>query len=297
MSHFTVMVMGEEPEKQLAPYHEFECTGVDDEYVQDVDITDEVRGEISKDGKTLVQALGWYGLEDRIVEHESMVDRANGHKYGYAVVRNGELVKAIDRTNPNKKWDWYQLGGRWTGLLKLRIGFDGEAGDHGLMTNRAKPGYVDQARKGAVDFDGMRAEAEAKARDEYRRFHALIGDTPPPRTWAEIRAQHEGNIEAARAAYQQQPAIKLLVADDHFRWEDSPERFLCSEDEFAQKARDAAIVTFAIVKDGSWYERGRMGWWACVSNEKERDEWNREFSKLLDGVDDGTLISVFDCHI
>jgi hypothetical protein len=37
MSHFAVTVIGEEPEKQLAPYHEFECTGVDNEYVQSID--------------------------------------------------------------------------------------------------------------------------------------------------------------------------------------------------------------------------------------------------------------------
>ena len=41
MSHFTVLVIGEEPELQLAPYHEFECTGEVDEYVQSIDKLDE----------------------------------------------------------------------------------------------------------------------------------------------------------------------------------------------------------------------------------------------------------------
>jgi hypothetical protein len=31
MSHFSVMVIGENVEEQLAPYHEFECTGVDND--------------------------------------------------------------------------------------------------------------------------------------------------------------------------------------------------------------------------------------------------------------------------
>lgn len=43
MSHFTVLVIGEKPEVSLAPYHKFECTGVDDQYVQDIDITEEAR--------------------------------------------------------------------------------------------------------------------------------------------------------------------------------------------------------------------------------------------------------------
>jgi len=43
MSHFTVLVIGDDPERQLAPFHEFECTGTDDQYVQDIDITKEAR--------------------------------------------------------------------------------------------------------------------------------------------------------------------------------------------------------------------------------------------------------------
>ena len=47
MSHFVVMVIGEDPEAELAPFHEFECTGLDDQYVQDVDITEEVLRQLT----------------------------------------------------------------------------------------------------------------------------------------------------------------------------------------------------------------------------------------------------------
>lgn len=49
MSHFTVIVFGEDVEEQLAPYHEFECTGVNDEYVQTLDVTAETREEFEND--------------------------------------------------------------------------------------------------------------------------------------------------------------------------------------------------------------------------------------------------------
>lgn len=42
MSHFAVLVVGE-VEHNLAPFHEFECTGTDNEFVQDVDQTEEAR--------------------------------------------------------------------------------------------------------------------------------------------------------------------------------------------------------------------------------------------------------------
>jgi len=41
MSHFSVMVIGDNVDEQLAPFHEFECTGEDDQYVQEIDETEE----------------------------------------------------------------------------------------------------------------------------------------------------------------------------------------------------------------------------------------------------------------
>jgi len=57
------------------------------------------------------------------------------------------------------------------------------------------------------------------------------------------------------------------------------------------------LKTFAILKDGEWYERGKMGWWAIVTDEMEDDKWDAEFKKLIDGLPDDTLISIYDCHI
>jgi hypothetical protein len=43
MSHFSVLVIGGNVEEQLQPFHEFECTGTDDQYVQEIDQTEEAR--------------------------------------------------------------------------------------------------------------------------------------------------------------------------------------------------------------------------------------------------------------
>jgi hypothetical protein len=135
MSHFTVMVIGDDVEKQLAGFHEFECTGDDNEYVKDVDITDEVRVEMAKapsDNQPLDYALEYFGLP--VVDDEAKLDKSDTHKDRYAIVRDGELVKAVQRTNADKKWDWWQVGGRWTGFLKLKPGREGVTGEPGLMT-------------------------------------------------------------------------------------------------------------------------------------------------------------------
>jgi hypothetical protein len=228
----------------------------------------------------------------------SVPDKAEKHKYGYITIdATGEAVSVIDRTNPNKKWDWYELGGRWTGKFKLKLdATTGRLGRPGLMTDVGHIGTADQAIKRDIDFDGMRDEAGAKAGVTWDNAHRIIAGREF-RSWDALREAHPGNIEAARAEYWAQPAIKDLDAAKLTGFHDDASQFLASREQYVQTARDAACATFAVLKDGTWYERGAMGWWGAVHDEKDRDEWNRQFTALLDSVHDFTLLSIYDCHI
>jgi hypothetical protein len=65
MSHFRVLVIGDDYEKQLAPYHQFECTGRDDKYVQDIDVLDEQREIYERDTTHAIQIEGnWVCIHD-----------------------------------------------------------------------------------------------------------------------------------------------------------------------------------------------------------------------------------------
>lgn len=57
------------------------------------------------------------------------------------------------------------------------------------------------------------------------------------------------------------------------------------------------ISVFAVVKDGKWYERGKMGWFAVVSDEKDKDAWSEEVKQLLASLPPDTLLTMYDCHI
>lgn len=105
---------------------------------------------------------------------------------------NGDLLSTY---NPNSKWDWYTIGGRWNNYLKTLSG---------KTTNEDYVSKID--------------------------------------------------------------------------WED--------------------ILPFAFVTPiGEWHERGKMGWWACVFNEKATDNWKSEFKEFLDNLDEDTIVTVVDCHI
>jgi hypothetical protein len=56
------------------------------------------------------------------------------------------------------------------------------------------------------------------------------------------------------------------------------------------KYRPFAIIT----PDGQWHEKGRMGWWAIVTDENEN--WPMEVDALLTEYEDHICILV-DCHI
>lgn len=338
MSHFSVLVIGKNVEQQLAPYHEFECTGTDDQYVQNIDITEEARSEFANDTTTCLKAAdgtlhsffddegnwrlefsqpdanasqfdphrrtrfvpegyeeievprsqvesfaqwirGYYGA--RVVLFGEQPDLAKMHKYGYVLVDEaGDVVKVIKRTNPNKRWDYWTVGGRWPGFLKLK----GAAGD------------VDTAKKGEIDFDGMRDAAGAKAAEQWDRA-AVARDGRTWVSWAHMRdVLHPDNIDAAREAYNAQRAVQALgkLFNNPFHDIDA---YLAPRDEFIQAARDRAISSYAVVKDGQWSAKGEMGWFGMSADKMSEDDWNKRVSDLLDGLPDDTQITVVDCHI
>ena len=71
-----------------------------------------------------------------------------------------------------------------------------------------------------------------------------------------------------------------------------------TNEDYVSKIDWEDIVPFAFVTPiGEWHERGKMGWWTCVFNEKSHDNWKSEFKKFLDNLDEDTIVTVVDCHI
>lgn len=297
MSHFTVLVVGNNVEAQLAPFHEFECTEQDDEYVQDIDKTDDERSSFERakergdDYASFADFLRAMYNKEYVVPFGEEPNK-DDHKYGYALQdENGEITKVVDRTNPNAKWDWWVVGGRWAGFFTLKDGATGKRGENGLMGSCKSESGVDQARKGDIDIDGMRAAAVKEAGEKYDEVHAIIAGRDWM-SWDECRERNEGDIDAARAQYHDQAVVQDIDKKYTFlRLED----YKMTREKHTQRASDFAIATFAVIKDGQWYERGEMGWWGAVSNES--DDWPARFAELLDGLPDDTLLTIVDCHI
>lgn len=267
MSHFLVLVVGNDVNEQLAPFHEFECTGTE-EYIEEVDETDYVK----------IKGLKYHGYEDNIVSSEKEIDIEGKHKYGYAIVKDGHIVKVIKRTNPNSHWDWYVEGGRWDDFFKLK--------DSDKRTFKAM--------KKDIDFEGMRKEVTDRTRTEWLKHKELVGDL----TWVswEETQNRFPNIEEAREFYNTQEAILKLKKDFSDFYFDKDD-FLKSEEEYVKSKVDLVGVCYSCLKDGMWNSRGEMGWFGMSTDTVEEADWVKMFNKMLDELPDDTMLTVVDCHI
>jgi len=174
--------------------------------------------------------------------------------------------------NPQAKWDWYQLGGRWSDFFTLKPNCIGNRGKKS-WTNENKPSKVnhaDQALKGVIDFDAMANEKFEELSTTYDEFEKEVEEKgyDPGSGYFRYGIENTGDRDNPVA--------------------ETREQYL---------KRCASISTFAVLKDGEWYEKGEMGWWGCVSDEKAPDTWGQEFNNLLDSLSDDTLLSLYDCHI
>ena len=265
MSHFTVLVIGNNPEEQLAPYHEYECTGKMDEYVKFLP-AEETRKELLEE----YEKSNYETFEEYLCEN-----------YGYKIIN--DVIGHY--TNPNKKWDWYVLGGRWEGYFLLKDGT-----------------RVDQALKKDIDIQGMMDHDRKEATTLYTRLESLCGGSIPKleKTWKDCLKEANQNYNQARSLYKDQDSVKIFdqaVSSNNDLFFLDLQDFQISKEEYGNNAANNALSTFAIVKDSKWFERGEMGWFGISTNEQDRETWNKTFMEIFDSVSDDTLISLYDCHI
>ena len=287
MSHSTVLVIGENPEEQLAPFDEnLDVEPYKDHWNEDY----------------LKRFLEHYELDDvSQVTEEQVRDWSGSTEFGI----DDDGFYSMCSYNPDSKWDWYQLGGRWTGFFKMKpeVEATGTVGRPGIMTDPAEDGRADQAYKEDIDFEGMRMQAKGKAMEQYDRMLAATEGLDLPMSWEHCRDTYEP-IEVAREVYHKQPFIKAIrEADLESGWlgpDATNYYFLGQEDgreKFINRAVLNSLLTFAVLKDGEWFERGRMGWWGMVGDEQDDEEWSQQFYDLLNNLSDDTLLSVYDVHI
>lgn len=115
--------------------------------------------------------------------------------------------------NPNAKWDWWTIGGRWRGRFLIQE--DADVGDlidgESSWTNDGEPhdpAKCDGGRIRALDLEGARRVAAEKAEVDWDEYAMAIYRTPQHRPWSEFLER----VEAARASQPWEPLHEAAVA-------------------------------------------------------------------------------------
>jgi hypothetical protein len=136
--HFTVLIVGNNIEDQLAPFQENNMGTVPDKYMSFVDCNDEVEEKWNSLNAT--EKSSYNGISDFAEERLCLYPNNQG-QFGF-------------EDNPNSKWDWYQIGGRWAGFFKLKVVCVGKRGEKSLLDDREYPeNRVDICKVGDIDFE------------------------------------------------------------------------------------------------------------------------------------------------
>lgn len=300
MSHFTVVVITSTPEEVgqvLAPYDE-NLDVPHTEYIEpdELERATKMYTENPQFGVDPTDSLavlrGW--LEDEVKAEDGP---------------DGTVLYSHQSTlNPNRKWDWYQIGGRWKGFFQLKEGEQAPEVelDRWDLQDGQRPdqfvGRTDQARKHQIDFQAMRGEAIVKAHADYDKFEVATRGLDVPRSWSAILDLYgPDEVDLARKVYAEQPFIKALRAA---RLEPSSAESLDywyvtsgGRAAYVEAKADESGIPFAMVADGVWREHGHMGWFAIVSDEMDRDDWNGLVRRIYEQLPDDTLLTCVDCHI
>lgn len=301
MSHFAVAVISDGAktvEELLAPYQENNMEDCPKEFLEFNDIEDEYREKYESEGCEYVlmpdgrRLLPWddefrvdgsvgFGPDSHKVP-EYLEQREIPYKETFATFddymrewcgyeKDPETGKYGYWENPNAKWDWWIVGGRWRAQIHATSGdcapypeckFGGdaswkEADDYPL-------GRFDQAKLGDMIWDRDEV-AEKRANDQWRAW--VDGEEISGVGRSRWKSKYYVNQYGKREDY--------AFCESTMWWR--------------------AVVT----PDGKWHEVGEMGWWG-VSSERDGEivEWAKHFKeRFIDPHPPEYVLTVVDCHI
>ena len=295
MSHFSVLVIGDDVEAALAPFQENNMGDCPKAYLAFNDIEDEHRQEYETESVEMVRlpngelvlpwderfrvpgTIGTGGGTHKAPPELARVQVPFKEKYESFEVfmfdwcghqkRDPEKHRYGSWENQHRKWDWWEVGGRFSKTLKLKPGGTGVFMECGegfgapRMLRETTEGFVDQARLKCIDWEGMRQRRLAEHAQWYSEFE---------------RKKLEGED------------VRFLRYSYDIKEGQTREEYIRGAERFS---------VFAVAKDGKWFERGKMGWWACVSNEKDPVKWAKELEAMLSDLPPDSLLTIVDCHI
>lgn len=189
MSHYTVAVITKDGdwESALAPYSELNPIEWELENTRE-EIIASLRQQYSKEGN-----MEWLEKRYDFSSDEALFESYKKRHAGDKSIKFDEEGNEWRGYNPDGKWDWYDLGGRWAGeILRTK---DGEPTDHEQVKNLdlSNTKLSDEEFAWRKRFWEINVElAKPVNKDEASEFWSIYG----PHYFLEEYGSFEGYIEA-----------------------------------------------------------------------------------------------------
>lgn len=273
MTHFPILVIGEDINAQLAPYDENLLVAPYPDPDWDHD-------------EWLARATKYYTefFPDKAPEDKSPQGLLAKYMEGDGDLRfdeDGHSTLYLTY-NPKSKWDWWTIGGRWPEMLILKDG-----------------ARANQAKKSQIDFQAMRDENLRKDQALWQKMlTATAGTTPPEESFGQLSDRLGDRDQAMRIWeandwVQATRKITVFSAYETFHMHaENPEQSYFDE----ANAWPAPRVR-AAVKDSQWHQYARAGWFGVFTDEMPVPEWDATVKRLIDEADDNETFTIIDCHI
>ena len=254
MSHYAVLVIhnkGQDIEELLAPYSENLKVEPYLEYKHN-DAIEMIKKEYIPfndflKGYSDDELLNWFVRQ-----------------YSSYSLKDGDIYTTY---NPNSKWDWYQIGGRFGSRLPL--------------TNEAlKKEYSEYANYPFTDIAPINYV-------NWKYKHLTEEEKNKIRRWWEI------NIYDMPLKEGEEKDKYLFYNPKYYE-----RRYRDAETDI--KVQEIINFFAVITPDGKWYAPSNMGWWACTDGEPEDElKFDLEFYDrfIKPNLDSDLICTVVDCHI
>lgn len=215
--------------------------------------------------------------------------------------------------NPDSKWDYWRIGGRWGGYFRFKEGCEDQVKEfmpeHGWDSSPDfDPRSCDGGPKGALDLDGVREDRVREFLDRVREFETLVAGTPEALPWKAFceraEAEEDYSWSQAREDYGSQSRVRRIrESESDFRYMgDAIGSYQLDARELkiqTEIARASAVPGYAVVTlEGKWMAPGEMGWFG-MSSESESDKigYLEVANAYIESLPDEVYLIALDCHI
>jgi hypothetical protein len=248
----------------------------------------------------------WHSYE--AVPESATPDYEEAHSHGYFVTNEaGEVTKVIRRYNPAGYWDWYEVGGRWSGELRVLDPSEAVAAQDHWTGEAPEDGY-DICRRGNLDVQHMRQTCSGRRREWineiagkagvglevveamlhlHRGIHAKWLELPEPRPRG-----REYDEWLAGSVPDGETLGKVVTASfntPELKDGQSLEEFI--NDVFP-------LATHAVIREGKWIQASRMGMFASQHDETMSAEtWSATMWKMVEELPEDHWVTIVDCHV